>query len=144
MTGNRTTDTREKLEVDVRKFTERWGALGGYYMRVYGSVAYVQIIELLDRQAAITERHWMEIVGASANANIELKRHIDELKRHIDELNAALENGTCRIIASSTDGLCSDNPRKWFELSCGHSFTLDGLEAPVACAVCGKRVINYV
>ena len=48
--------------------------------------------------------------------------------------------GTCRITASSTDGLCSDNPRQYFELSCGHSFTLDGLGAPVACSVCGEAV----
>ena len=57
-----------------------------------------------------------------------------------DELNAELGSGTCCILASSTDGLCSDNPRQWFELSCGHSFTLDGLRAPVACPVCGKAV----
>lgn len=53
---------------------------------------------------------------------------------------AELGSGTCRIIASSTDGLCSDNPRQWFKLSCGHSFMLYGLDVPVACAVCGKRV----
>lgn len=53
---------------------------------------------------------------------------------------AELGSGTCHITASSTDGLCSDNPRQYFELSCGHSFTLDGLGAPVACAVCGKAV----
>ena len=57
-----------------------------------------------------------------------------------DELNAELGGGTCRISASSTDGLCSDNPRKWCELSCGHSFTLEGLGKPVACPVCGKAV----
>ena len=53
---------------------------------------------------------------------------------------AELGSGTCRITASMTDGLCSDNPRQWFRLSCGHSFTLDGLGAPVACPVCGKAV----
>ena len=51
-----------------------------------------------------------------------------------------LGSWTCRITASSTDGLCSDNPRQRFELSCGHSFTVDGLDAPVACPVCGKAV----
>ena len=56
-----------------------------------------------------------------------------------DELNE-LGSGTCHITASATNGLCSDNPRKWFKLSCGHSFTLDGLGAPVACAGCGKMV----
>ena len=53
---------------------------------------------------------------------------------------ATLGSGTCRILASATDGLCSDSPRQWFVLSCGHSFTLDGLGAPVACPVCGKAV----
>jgi len=59
-----------------------------------------------------------------------------------DELNAERHVETCRITASSTDGLCSDNPRHYFELSCGHSFTINGLDAPIACAVCGKVVKN--
>ena len=59
-----------------------------------------------------------------------------------DELNAERHVETCRITASSTNGLCSDNPRRYFELSCGHSFTINGLDAPVACAVCGKVVKN--
>lgn len=53
---------------------------------------------------------------------------------------ATLGRGECEIVASSTDGLGSDSPKYWFELSCGHSFTVDGLELPVACAVCGKAV----
>lgn len=47
---------------------------------------------------------------------------------------------TCRITASATDGLCTDRPRQYFELSCGHSFTLDGLEPPNCCPNCGKAV----
>lgn len=57
-----------------------------------------------------------------------------------DELNAALGGGECRIAASSTDGLTSDEPKQWFELSCGHVFKLYGLGIPVACPVCGKAV----
>ena len=53
---------------------------------------------------------------------------------------ATLGSGECEITASATDGLCSDNPRIWFKLSCGHSFTLDGLEAPNYCPNCGKAV----
>ena len=53
---------------------------------------------------------------------------------------ATLGRGECHITASSTDGLCSDAPRKWFRLSCGHSFTVDGLGRPVACPACGKAV----
>lgn len=57
-----------------------------------------------------------------------------------DTVESLHTDGTCRIMASATDGLCSDNPRKHFKLSCGHGFTLDGLGTPVACAVCGKAV----
>ena len=53
---------------------------------------------------------------------------------------ATLGAGECEVVMSSTDGLCTDNPKHWFKLSCGHSFTVDGLEKPVACAVCGKEV----
>ena len=57
-----------------------------------------------------------------------------------DELNTTVGNGTCHIAASATDGLCSDNPRQYFKLSCGHGFTINGLDAPIVCAVCGKAV----
>lgn len=53
---------------------------------------------------------------------------------------ATLGRGECKVVASSTDGLTSDNPKQWFELSCGHAFKLYGLGAPVACPVCGKVV----
>lgn len=80
-------DTREKLEADahmlVDAFTDTYSA---------DSELFGNIIELLDRQAAITERHWMEIVGASANANVELKRQIDELQAKVDELES-LDDG---------------------------------------------------
>lgn len=92
MTDSQTTDTRKKLEADVQVLTEQWGRYGGNFMRVYGSVAYAQIIGLLDRQAAITEQHWMEIVGASANANVELKRQIDELQAKLDQQKTALQS----------------------------------------------------
>ena len=48
--------------------------------------------------------------------------------------------GECRVVASATDGLMTDSPRKWWELSCGHSLELDGLEPPACCPVCGKLV----
>lgn len=48
--------------------------------------------------------------------------------------------GECRVVASSTDGLMLDNPRKMWLFSCGHTVTLDGFGPPVSCAVCGKRV----
>lgn len=66
----------------------------------------------------------------------------DKLGEHVMKRIGEVWCGTCHIIASSTDGLCTDNPRHWFKLSCGHSFKLAGLKAPIACAVCGKRVSN--
>ena len=57
-----------------------------------------------------------------------------------DELNATLGSGECKVVASLTDGLTTNEPRKWFKLSCGHAFKLNGLDAPVACPVCGKAV----
>lgn len=50
-------------------------------------------------------------------------------------------DGECEITVSFIDDLSSDDPcHRWFMLSCGHSFTLDGLRAPIACPVCGKTV----
>ena len=58
-----------------------------------------------------------------------------------DELNAELGSGTCKITATATNDLMyPDYMTKWYELSCGHSLTLKGDEAPKWCAVCGKAV----
>lgn len=57
-----------------------------------------------------------------------------------DELNVTLGGGECKVVASSTDGLTTNEPKQWFKLSCGHAFKLDGLDAPVACPVCGRKV----
>lgn len=96
-------DTREKLETDVEEIC--WGKNNDRYLanlrylssagiRVNegnvmanheGHVLMTVIMHLLDRQASITERHWMEICGANANANLELKRQIDRLKAERDE-----------------------------------------------------------
>ena len=70
-------DSREKLEADVLKATKRTGTAN-----------QEDIWRWLDRQAAITERHWMEIVGASANANVELKRQIDVLTDQLESAHA--------------------------------------------------------
>ncbi len=63
------------------------------------------------------------------------------LKAENDELNAELGSGTCKITATATNNLMyPDYMTKWYELSCGHSLTLKGDEAPKWCAVCGKAV----
>jgi len=77
------TDTREMLEADARKLQERiWNAGTNHE-----GISLSHIIALLDRQAAITERHWMEICGANANANVELKRQIDVLEANNAQLH---------------------------------------------------------
>lgn len=54
---------------------------------------------------------------------------------------AELGSGTCKITATATNNLMyPDYMTKWYELSCGHSLTLKGDEAPKWCAVCGKAV----
>ena len=52
------------------------------------------------------------------------------------------DDAVCKVIASFTEGLMTPEPQKWFMLSCGHSFKLNGLDAPVSCPVCGKKVNN--
>lgn len=77
-------DSRERLEADVQKhFTHRtstamWSPSANKATD-WLSVSMEAVLGWLDRQAAITERHWMEICGANANANVELKRQIDDL-----------------------------------------------------------------
>ena len=77
-------DTREKLEEDCEKL------IGNIQRRVFsgrdaGALRW-QLKELLDRQAAITERYWMEINGANTSANIELNRQRAELQALLDVL----------------------------------------------------------
>lgn len=57
----------------------------------------------------------------------------------IDSVDFVQER-TCKVVASSTNGLITAEPQKWFELSCGHTFKLYGLGKPVACPVCGRKV----
>ena len=92
------------------------------------------------REAIMSVDRWEKPMGNTGLTNTHLIIRDDGWQAIADELNAELGSGTCRISASSTDGLCSDNPRQRFELSCGHSFIVDGLGAPVACPVCGKAV----
>ena len=48
----------------------------------------------------------------------------------------------CKVLATVTDGLTGDNPKRYFELSCGHSLFLPGLEdVPKFCPRCGASVM---
>ena len=71
-------DSRERIEADVRKI----GSNTWWIDKVFG---------WLDRQAAITERHWMKISGANTLANIELNKQREELQRKVDELQAEVD-----------------------------------------------------
>lgn len=73
-------DTREKLEADLIAMVTSWKDYDGNYMRVYGSVAYAQVKELLDRQADITEQE---------SRNYQAER-IDELLKQRDEALRAM------------------------------------------------------
>lgn len=53
-------DTREKLLEDLERQVKYWRKYDGNYMRIYSTVAYAQVKELLDRQEAITERECFE------------------------------------------------------------------------------------
>ena len=54
-------DSREKLEDDLFALVQKWHVDRSFWS-IYGSVGYAQIRELLDRQAAITERERAELV----------------------------------------------------------------------------------
>lgn len=79
-------DSREKLEEDLQTLTERWHDYGGNYMRIYSTVAYEQVKNLLDRQAAITANEisegniWFE---ALLGSNAELQAEADYWKQEV-------------------------------------------------------------
>ena len=84
--------------------------------------------------AGSEERNGMCLCGKCSEAFKELREEFKKLREE------GVYHGECKVVASSTDGLTNDNPKKWFELSCGHTFMLYGLDAPVACPVCGRKV----
>lgn len=85
-------DTREKLEAEMLDDIEHF--VNGEWV-----VTHETIADWLDRQAAITERereqHWLEIVGASANCNLELTNQIAELQAQLDEAKAKPDCDCC-------------------------------------------------
>lgn len=85
------TDSREKLLADLEKQVRFWHDYDGNFMRIYDSVAYAQVKELLDRQAAITERElckqcdWPSL---AAQPDYESQGRIVALTDKVDELTA--------------------------------------------------------
>jgi len=168
MTDNRTTELREKLTergvewkdvsngfADVTVFVMngiKWTVISKSYLNPENDWMKMNTERITPEQAiaatlgngTLTAEQVREAIKANSLAETSsLFEFNDSSWQAIaDELNAERHVETCRITASSTNGLCSDNPRHYFELSCGHSFTINGLDAPVACAVCGKVVKN--
>ena len=84
-------DTREQLEADLEKLRKQWKEYDGNFMRIYSYVAYSQIVELLDRQAAITRAECERICDTCeypdlAEADADACDHIAALQGEVDKL----------------------------------------------------------
>ena len=56
-------------------------------------------------------------------------------------IDATLGRGECKVVSYTTDGLMSDDPKRFFHLSCGHWVGLPGLtDVPKFCPECGLAV----
>lgn len=60
--------------------------------------------------------------------------------RRADDAPSVDNEHYVKVIASVTEGLTSSNPRKWIELSCGHSFMVDGFDVPRCCPTCDALI----
>lgn len=127
MSDNRTVeqDSCEKLVIDVCEWIEN-DVREWIDIATYKAFTPEQMFEVmshrLDRQAAIMRREVLTQPDERDNAEPGNER-------------------TCKITATSTNNLMyPDYITKWYELSCGHSLTIKGDEAPKWCAVCGARV----
>lgn len=112
-------DSRELILTDLEKKTREWHDYDGNFMRIYSGVAYAQMKELLDRQAAITEREYGERMASEAMCSnvcavvCEQRGHIAELQVKVDELTAERERyrekfGKCLDYADAIHALMDD------------------------------------
>lgn len=95
-------DSRELILTDLEKKTREWHDYDGNFMRIYSGVAYAQMKELLDRQAAITERkclkpNWdycetCETLEKLTAERDELKGQVFTLKVECDDLTSACDD----------------------------------------------------
>ncbi len=107
------TDTREKLEADIAQAFDGWEENGAIGDRLGWSMCVVAR-GWLNRQAAITERHWMEICGANANAAIEVNKKRADLQAKVDELTAEVKRWAD---AANEQRLCAmEQAKKAFDL----------------------------
>ena len=112
-------DSRELILTDLEKKTREWHDYDGNYMRIYSGVAYAQMKELLDRQAAVTEEKTRyKWVTASAEEIAAWRSKAEKLQAQVDELKAErvkLKSQICKL----EDGLVrtSDERDNW-EANC--------------------------
>ena len=131
-------DTRESIEADLEALTKRWHDYDGDFMKIYSSVAYAQVKELLDRQAALTERHWMEINGANTLANIELNKQREELQDANDNLQKRILGLEDEVLSLESklderdETYCGASIEEWHELAVRMEAERDRLQDVVA------------
>lgn len=107
-------DSRELILTDLEKKTREWHDYDGNYMRIYSGVAYAQMKELLDRQAAITEEQTRcKWVTASADEIAAWRSKAEKLKEQVYELTAERERyrekfGKCIDYADAIHALMDD------------------------------------
>lgn len=96
-------DSRELILTDLEKKTREWHDYDGNFMRIYSDVAYAQMKELLDRQAAITEREVEHDLMKAGRMAVEVERErIKKLTAERDKLQEQLYIGwecECRLQA---------------------------------------------
>jgi len=95
-------DTCEKLEADALVLVDNLRMYGGKY----AGDAEVEIIGMLDRQAAITERHILTHPDERDEQIAELQREVDRLTRQ--NISLARDLGECM---AERDGLKRENAK---------------------------------
>ena len=81
-------DTREKVLADLERLAHEWHDYDGNFMRIYNHVAYAQVKELLDRQAAITERECIDQHIADQIGSMWKDEKVRKLQDQVDSLTA--------------------------------------------------------
>lgn len=91
-------DSRECIESDLLALTKKWHDYDGDFMKIYSSVAYAQVKELLDRQAALTERETKlrELYKFEENHRDHV-RSIEEVNQRLNERIAELQDDNDRL-----------------------------------------------
>lgn len=92
-------DSREKLLEDLERHVKEWREADGF-MRIYGSVAYAQVKELLDRQEAITERESYRRIDDLSRDLFDALAELREFSKWLDSVYVTEEGGTLTVYTS--------------------------------------------